>query len=87
MDLLRSRESPELIPVSSRLADLKELLATAVPGELEKELVEVKRERELLRAERLDLERGRSELEIEEVDLRKRKRVLRRFSDLVVQGG
>lgn len=85
VELLQSRD--DLVPVSSRLADLKELLANAVPGELERELVDVKRERELLREERLDLERVRSELEIEEIDVRKRKRALRRFSDMVAQGG
>ena len=84
VELLQSRD--DFVPVSSRLADLKELLANAVPGELERELDEVKRERELLHTERLDMERLRSELETEEIDLRKRKRTLRRFSEMVARG-
>ena len=87
VDLLRSRESPELIPVSTRLSDLKDLITYTVPGELEKELVEVKRERECLQAERREAEHIRTRLEYQEADVYKRKRVLRRFSDMVAQGG
>lgn len=86
--LLRSpRDTSEFVPVSARLGDLHDLIANAVPTELEKELADVRRERELLREGLCELEHTRAVLEVHEADVYKRKRSLRRFSDMVAQGG